>query len=126
MDQMSTFTMDQSSEPCSSWKSSSRENFGDYVLMVQCLIERCLLIDLSRDECVYTLARRARIDPAVTLAVWKGLEKQNPAFFEEYSRRPHNSETRKARRAQQAAHQQLQSAKMLQYLDAWQLPCNGT
>ncbi|CAI5467754.1 unnamed protein product [Closterium sp. Yama58-4] len=118
--------MDQSSEAHSTWQSNSREEFGDYVLMVQCLIEQCLLIDLSRDECVYTLARRARIDPAVTLAVWKGLEKQNPTFFEEYSRRPHNSETRRARRAQQAAQQQLCSAKMLQYLDAWQLPYTGT
>ncbi|XP_010248515.1 PREDICTED: uncharacterized protein LOC104591411 [Nelumbo nucifera] len=55
-----------------------------YIRMVQHLIERCLLLRMSRDDCVEALAEHARIRPLVTLTVWKELIKENRDFFEAY------------------------------------------
>uniref|UniRef100_A0A2P2JZP5 Uncharacterized protein n=1 Tax=Rhizophora mucronata TaxID=61149 RepID=A0A2P2JZP5_RHIMU len=38
-----------------------------YIRMVQYLIERCILLHMSRDQCIKALAERARILPLVTL-----------------------------------------------------------
>ncbi|KAL5864298.1 hypothetical protein ACOSQ3_001812 [Xanthoceras sorbifolium] len=56
----------------------------DHIKMVQHLIERCLLFNMSRDDCIKTLAKHASIDPIVTLTVWKELLKENEDFFREY------------------------------------------
>lgn len=54
--------------------------------MVQHLIERCLLMYMDREECVKSLAKYARVKPAITLTVWKELEKENKEFFAAYSK----------------------------------------
>ncbi|KAH7654657.1 Angiotensin-converting enzyme 2 protein [Dioscorea alata] len=55
-----------------------------YIRMVQHLIERCLILRMNRDDCVQALAQHACIRPLVTLAVWKGLLKENKGFFQSY------------------------------------------
>ncbi|XP_048232338.1 uncharacterized protein LOC8276472 isoform X2 [Ricinus communis] len=57
-----------------------------YIRMVHHLIERCLLLHMSRDQCIQALAEHASIRPLVTLAVWRELEKENWDFFQAYSR----------------------------------------
>ncbi|GBG66816.1 hypothetical protein CBR_g70694 [Chara braunii] len=65
---------------------SNRELSYSYVLMVQHLIERCLVMYMDREECVRALAKHARIKPVVTATVWRELEKENKEFFEAYTR----------------------------------------
>ncbi|KAL4198754.1 hypothetical protein AMTRI_Chr03g47600 [Amborella trichopoda] len=57
-----------------------------YIRMVQHLIERCLLLCMDLDACVVALAKHARIQPLVTVTVWKGLLKENRGFFHAYFR----------------------------------------
>nr|WCD39200.1 hypothetical protein [Annona squamosa]WCD39203.1 hypothetical protein [Annona squamosa] len=57
-----------------------------YIRMVQHLIERCLLLRMSRDDCVEALAAHASIRPLVTLTVWRELLKENRSFFKAYFR----------------------------------------
>ncbi|XP_042497187.1 uncharacterized protein LOC122076001 isoform X4 [Macadamia integrifolia] len=63
-------------------------------IQVQHLIERCLLLRMSRDDCIEALAEHASIRPLITLTVWKELFKENRQFFQEYfdavSPRPFN------------------------------------
>ncbi|CAI5457894.1 unnamed protein product [Closterium sp. Yama58-4] len=66
--------------------ADSRESTRSYVQMVQHLIERCLLLNLSREECVVALAKHAGVKPAITVTVWKALEKENQSYFVEYSK----------------------------------------
>ncbi|XP_042497185.1 uncharacterized protein LOC122076001 isoform X2 [Macadamia integrifolia] len=40
---------------------------NDYIRMVQHLIERCLLLRMSRDDCIEALAEHASIRPLITL-----------------------------------------------------------
>ncbi|KAF8390440.1 hypothetical protein HHK36_024966 [Tetracentron sinense] len=87
-----------------------------YIRMVQHLIERCLLLQMSRNDCIAALAEHASIRPLVTLTgmwnilpyvlclhtvssefastVWKELLKENRDFFQAYfhaiSPRPFN------------------------------------
>lgn len=56
-----------------------------YILMVQHLIERCLLLHMDQEECVTALAKYARVRPVITVTVWKELEKENKEFFSSYS-----------------------------------------
>ncbi|XP_012457959.1 uncharacterized protein LOC105778748 isoform X1 [Gossypium raimondii] len=56
----------------------------DYIRMVQHMIERCLLLQMSRDDCVKALAKHAKIEPIISLTVWKELLKENKAFFRDY------------------------------------------
>ncbi|EOY02456.1 PREDICTED: uncharacterized protein LOC18600798 [Theobroma cacao] len=56
----------------------------DYIRMVQHMIERCLLFQMSRDDCVKALAKHAKIEPIITLTVWKELLKENKGFFQAY------------------------------------------
>lgn len=118
--------MDSCVQPQSSVLPSDNASFQDYVAMVQCLIERCLLLKLSRGECVATLAQRARIQPAITLAVWTGLEKANPRFFEAYARDLVSGEERRSKQADLAAYEQSCSNKIVDCLDLWRLPSNGS
>ncbi|MBA0726252.1 hypothetical protein Golax_002094, partial [Gossypium laxum] len=53
-------------------------------LKVQHMIERCLLLQMSRDDCVKALAKHAKIEPIISLTVWKELLKENKAFFRDY------------------------------------------
>ncbi|KAF2591097.1 hypothetical protein F2Q70_00039931 [Brassica cretica] len=55
-----------------------------YIHMVQHMIERCIILRMSRDECVQALDHHATIPPLVTLTVWRGLERENKDFFETY------------------------------------------
>ncbi|XP_057845916.2 uncharacterized protein LOC131055448 [Cryptomeria japonica] len=55
-----------------------------YIRMVQHLIEKCLLFNMDRHECVKILAKQAHIHPLITLAVWKGLLRENRDFFRSY------------------------------------------
>ncbi|KAH9773196.1 transmembrane protein [Citrus sinensis] len=61
------------------------------------LIERCLLLHMSRDQCIKALAEHAGIRPLVTLTVWRELQKENKDFFRAYfhsiSPRPFMSKT---------------------------------
>ncbi|KAJ9176368.1 hypothetical protein P3X46_011687 [Hevea brasiliensis] len=57
-----------------------------YIRMVHHLIERCLLLHMSRDQCIKALAEHANIRPLVTLTVWRELQKENKDFFHAYFR----------------------------------------
>ncbi|KAI3970483.1 hypothetical protein MKX01_024130 [Papaver californicum] len=48
-----------------------------YIRMVQNLIERCLLLHMSQDQCIEALSTRANIQPLITLTV-------NRDFFGSY------------------------------------------
>ncbi|XP_048322849.1 uncharacterized protein LOC125420321 [Ziziphus jujuba] len=55
-----------------------------YIRMVQHLIERCLLLHMSLDQCIKALEQHASIRPLVTLTVWRELQKENRDFFHAY------------------------------------------
>jgi len=74
---------DQGSPMGSPTKSGSKVSYS-YVLMVQHLIEKCLVMYMDLEDCCKSLAKYAHVKPAVTLAVWRGLEKENPEFFKHY------------------------------------------
>ncbi|KAL9353265.1 hypothetical protein Peur_055945 [Populus x canadensis] len=71
-----------------------------YIRMVQHLIERCLLLHMSRDQCVKALANHASVHPLVTLTVWRELQKENRDFFHAYfhSISPRHFTSRRTRR----------------------------
>ncbi|GAB2280481.1 hypothetical protein Dimus_015108 [Dionaea muscipula] len=52
--------------------------------MVQHLIERCLLLRMSCEQCIKALEEHAKIRPQVTLTVWRELLKENRGFFHAY------------------------------------------
>ncbi|XP_047328811.1 uncharacterized protein LOC124932238 [Impatiens glandulifera] len=62
------------------------DSSASYIHMVQHLIEKCLIFDMTKDECIEALSKHAKIDPVITSTVWKELEKENKEFFEAYSR----------------------------------------
>lgn len=66
--------------------SENREVSHSYVLMVQHLIERCLLLYMDRNDCIRALAKHARVKPVITMTVWRELEHENPEFFATYSK----------------------------------------
>ncbi|KAH0877143.1 hypothetical protein HID58_064537 [Brassica napus] len=53
-----------------------------YIRMVQHMIERCIILRMTRDECVKALDHHASILPLVTLTIWRGLQRENKDFFE--------------------------------------------
>ncbi|KAL5063426.1 hypothetical protein RYX36_025163 [Vicia faba] len=55
-----------------------------YIRMVHNLIERCLMFQMSQDQCIKTLEEHAGIEPLVTLTVWRELQKENEEFFRAY------------------------------------------
>ncbi|XP_042423929.1 uncharacterized protein LOC122011616 isoform X1 [Zingiber officinale] len=70
------------SEPPSFYRSRAARCIR--LLQVQHLIERCLTFHLDREDCARVLAKRANIQPVVTNAVWDGLQRENPGFFDFY------------------------------------------
>ncbi|CAN0893019.1 hypothetical protein LINGRAHAP2_LOCUS17915 [Linum grandiflorum] len=57
-----------------------------FIRLVQHLIERCLMLRMSKEQCVKSLALHASIPPLVTLtAVWRELENENMDFFMAYA-----------------------------------------
>ncbi|CAI7850644.1 unnamed protein product [Closterium sp. NIES-53] len=89
--------------------------------MIQRLIERCLVLELSQAECIVSLARSARIKPAITLAVWNALEKENPVFFREYNKKTFSQAARMASRQRRAAVEEECAGKVLQCLELWRI-----
>ncbi|XP_058109831.1 uncharacterized protein LOC131253020 [Magnolia sinica] len=63
------------------------DSSASYIHTVQHLIEKCLVFNMTREECMEALSKHANIKPVITSTVWKELEKANKTFFEEYSRR---------------------------------------
>ncbi|RWR85645.1 hypothetical protein CKAN_01451600 [Cinnamomum micranthum f. kanehirae] len=51
-------------------------------MQVQHLIETCLILGMSRADCVEALAEHAHIRPLITLTVWRELLKENRGFFQ--------------------------------------------
>ncbi|MCO5600898.1 hypothetical protein L7F22_055015 [Adiantum nelumboides] len=66
---------------------SSPSDASSHIYMVQHLIEQCLLLRMSREECVAALAHHAHITPLVTSTVWNELQKMNEDFFRDYETR---------------------------------------
>ncbi|KAL5716905.1 hypothetical protein ACHQM5_010009 [Ranunculus cassubicifolius] len=60
------------------------ESSASYIRVVQHLIEKCLLFDMSEEECIEALSKHANITPVITSTVWKELVKENKDFFEGY------------------------------------------
>ncbi|XP_057524570.1 uncharacterized protein LOC130804220 [Amaranthus tricolor] len=58
---------------------------SSYIHMVQHLIEKCLIYNMTKEECMEALSKHANIKPVITSTVWKELEKENKEFFEAYS-----------------------------------------
>ncbi|KAK6943706.1 Conserved hypothetical protein CHP01589, plant [Dillenia turbinata] len=59
---------------------------ASYIRLVQHLIEKCIIFNMSKDECMEALFKHANIKPVITSTVWKELEKENKEFFEAYER----------------------------------------
>ncbi|KAI5659876.1 hypothetical protein M9H77_28669 [Catharanthus roseus] len=62
------------------------DSSASYIHMVQHLIEKCLIFQMSKEECIEALEKHANIKPVITSTVWNELEKENKEFFEAYSR----------------------------------------
>ncbi|KAG4196370.1 hypothetical protein ERO13_A06G177400v2 [Gossypium hirsutum] len=56
-----------------------------YIHMVQHLIEKCLIFNMTKEECMEALSKHANIKPVITSTVWNELEKENKEFFEAYA-----------------------------------------
>ncbi|KAI4319532.1 hypothetical protein MLD38_033119 [Melastoma candidum] len=65
---------------------SSPSSPASYIHLVHRLIEECILFNMNKEECMDALSKHARIQPIVTSTVWKGLEKENPGFFDAYAK----------------------------------------
>eukprot|EP01018_Ginkgo_biloba_P012076 Gb_27193 [translate_table: standard] len=57
---------------------------SSYIFMVQHLIEKCIVFNMDRQQCVEALATHANIKPIITTTVWNELEKENKEFFSSY------------------------------------------
>ncbi|KAG2325709.1 hypothetical protein Bca4012_040203 [Brassica carinata] len=60
---------------------------ASYIHMVHHMIEKCLIFNMSKEECVEALSKHANITPVITSTVWKELEKENKEFFKAYEER---------------------------------------
>ncbi|XP_047337313.1 uncharacterized protein LOC124941090 [Impatiens glandulifera] len=61
------------------------DSSASYIHMVHHLIEKCLIFNMSKEECIEALSKHAKIEPVITSTVWNELEKENKRFFEAYS-----------------------------------------
>ncbi|KAL3523766.1 hypothetical protein ACH5RR_016600 [Cinchona calisaya] len=61
------------------------DSSASYIHMVQHLIEKCLIFNMSKEECMEALSKHANIEAVITSTVWNELEKENKEFFEAYS-----------------------------------------
>ncbi|RAL54834.1 hypothetical protein DM860_013530 [Cuscuta australis] len=75
----------------STTKTKTKKWFGGFFFSksrkdkVQHLIEYCLILKMTKGECIKVLSNRANIQPIITSTVWNELEKENEEFFEAYS-----------------------------------------
>ncbi|CAH8359230.1 unnamed protein product [Eruca vesicaria subsp. sativa] len=65
---------------------------ASYIHMVHHMIEKCLIFNMSKEECVEALYKHANITPVITSTVWKELEKENKEFFKAYEERQSKQE----------------------------------
>ncbi|XP_024021536.1 uncharacterized protein LOC21408126 [Morus notabilis] len=56
-----------------------------YIHFVHYLIEKCLIMRLSKEESMEALSKHANISPIITCTVWNELQKENKEFFEAYN-----------------------------------------
>ncbi|XP_012072951.1 uncharacterized protein LOC105634672 [Jatropha curcas] len=61
------------------------DSSASYIHMLQHLIEKCLIFNMTKEECMEALSKHANIDPIITSTVWIELEKENKEFFEAYA-----------------------------------------
>ncbi|KAJ4848159.1 hypothetical protein Tsubulata_034118 [Turnera subulata] len=61
------------------------DSSASYIHMVQHLIEKCLIFNMTKEECTEALSKHANITPVITSTVWNELEKENKEFFEAYA-----------------------------------------
>ncbi|KAJ8766093.1 hypothetical protein K2173_020609 [Erythroxylum novogranatense] len=61
------------------------DSSASYIHMVQHLIEKCLIFNMTKEECMEALSKHADIKPVITSTVWNELEKENKEFFENYA-----------------------------------------
>ncbi|XP_076909600.1 uncharacterized protein LOC143566932 isoform X2 [Bidens hawaiensis] len=54
-------------------------------MMVQHMIEKCLIFRMSKEECMEALSKHANIKPVITSTVWNELKKENKEFFDSYT-----------------------------------------
>ncbi|KAM7499231.1 hypothetical protein LguiA_023645 [Lonicera macranthoides] len=80
------------------------DSSASYIHMVQHLIEKCLIFQMSKEECVEALSKHANIKPVITSTVWNELEKENKEFFEAYSQ----SQTKDDRMSESETSEMLQ------------------
>ncbi|KAF3618853.1 putative sulfate transporter 4.2-like [Capsicum annuum] len=59
---------------------------ASYIYMVQHLIEKCLIFNMTKEECMEALSKHANIKRVITVTVWNELEKENREFFEAYAK----------------------------------------
>ncbi|KAK1285904.1 hypothetical protein QJS10_CPB20g00877 [Acorus calamus] len=62
------------------------DSSASYIRLVQHLIEKCLLFNMNKEECMEALSKHANIKPVITSTVWKELQKENKEFFEAYDK----------------------------------------
>ncbi|XP_057979500.1 uncharacterized protein LOC131165587 [Malania oleifera] len=80
------------------------ESSASYIHMVQHLIEKCLIFNMTKEECMEALSKHANIEPVITSTVWNELEKENKEFFESYTQ----SQTKGDRMSEAEASQMIQ------------------
>ncbi|KAG5237648.1 DNA replication complex GINS protein [Salix suchowensis] len=68
------------------------DSSASYIHMVQHLIEKCLIFNMTKEECMEALSKHANIEPVITSTVWKELEKENKEFFEAYAQSKSNDD----------------------------------
>jgi len=57
------------------------------IVIVQSLIERCLMFYATKEEVIEILEKKCGIDEVITSVIWDKLEQQNEEFFKEYHQR---------------------------------------
>ncbi|KAA8539408.1 hypothetical protein F0562_026100 [Nyssa sinensis] len=62
------------------------DSSASYIHMVHHLIEKCLIFNMTKEECMEALSKHANITPVITSTVWNELEKTNKEFFKAYSK----------------------------------------
>ncbi|KAK8517122.1 hypothetical protein V6N13_092408 [Hibiscus sabdariffa] len=75
-----------------------------YIHMVQHLIEKCLIFNMTKEECMEALSKHANIKPVITSTVWNELEKENKEFFEAYAQ----SQSKQDRMSEEETSQMIQ------------------
>ncbi|CAH9097479.1 unnamed protein product [Cuscuta europaea] len=80
------------------------DSSASYIHMVQHLIEKCLIFQMTKEECMEALSKHANIEPIITATVWKELEKENAEFFMAYAQ----SQTKQDRMSQAQTSEMIQ------------------